>query len=203
MDLKPNKLFLASLLGIYTVLMFILAINPIDRQTWLVENFTVWIFVISFIILYIKNIRFSNISYALASVFIFLHTIGGHYTFALVPFDYVTNLFDFSRNHFDRIAHYSIGFYAFLIAEWIAYKNVTVNKFVSITYPIFAIATLAAFYECVEWIYAATSNSSLGIAYLGSQGDIWDAQKDMLADTLGAITVVILFLIIRKRNSNN
>ena len=57
-------------------------------------------------------------------------------------------------------------------------------------------------YELVEWIYAATTNPEAGIAYLGSQGDIWDAQKDMLADTLGAIFATSLFLFLRGKKSN-
>ena len=67
------------------------------------------------------------------------------------------------------------------------------NRFLLFTYPIFVIATIAAGYEVIEWIYAAVSDPAAGLAYLGSQGDIWDAQKDMLADTLGAIFAVIIF----------
>ncbi len=131
-------------------------------------------------------------------VLIYLHTIGGHYTFALVPFGYVTDFFGFARNHFDRIAHFSVGFYAFALAEWLYNKKLVSNKFLLFTYPVFFIATIAVSYEVIEWIYAASSAPEAGLAYLGSQGDIWDAQKDMLADTLGAIVVTVLFFIIRK-----
>ncbi|MEF3692037.1 MAG: DUF2238 domain-containing protein, partial [Candidatus Moraniibacteriota bacterium] len=90
------------------------------------------------------------------------------------------------------------GFYAFAMAEWLWHKKSVANRFLLFTYPIFAIAAIAMGYEIIEWIYAASSDPEAGIAYLGSQGDIWDAQKDMLADTLGAITAVLLFFIIRK-----
>jgi len=187
--------FLFSLFAIYAVLFLILAIAPLDRMTWFVENLTVWIIVGVILILYWKNIRFSKTAYALMFVLIYLHTIGGHYTFAEVPFDLVTNFFGFARNHFDRIAHFSVGFYAYAIAEWIHGKKMVANKFLLFTYPIFVIATIAMGYELVEWIYAAVANPEAGIAYLGSQGDIWDAQKDMLADTLGAIFVVVIFFL--------
>jgi putative membrane protein len=61
-------------------------------------------------------------------VLIYLHTIGGHYTFALVPFDWVTDFFGFTRNHFDRMAHFTVGFYAFAIAEWLYVKKTCENK---------------------------------------------------------------------------
>jgi putative membrane protein len=194
---KESK-FLYWLSGIYLILFTILAFNPIDRATWFAENLTVWIILLVIFILYVKKIRFSNLAYGLMFVLIYLHTIGGHYTFALVPFGYVTDFFGFARNHFDRIAHFSVGFYAFALAEWLYSKKLVSNKFLLFTYPVFFIATIAVSYEVIEWIYAASSAPEAGLAYLGSQGDIWDAQKDMLADTLGAIVVTVLFFIIRK-----
>ncbi len=186
------------LLGIYGVLFFVLAINPIDRPTWFVENLTVWILIAVILMLYRKNIRFSDTAYFFTFVLIYLHTIGGHYTFALVPFDFVTNLFGFERNHFDRIAHFSVGFYAFPIAEWLYAKRLVANKFLLFTYPVFVIAMVALSYEVIEWLYAVSANPEAGIAYLGSQGDIWDAQKDMLADTLGALLATSIFFFLRK-----
>lgn len=190
--------FFYFLLGIYAVLFTVLSFNPTDRTTWFVENLTVWIILAVIITLFFLKIRFSKTAYFLMFILIYLHTIGGHYTFALVPFDWVTNFFHFSRNHFDRIAHFSVGFYAFAIAEWLYIKKLVRNKFLLFTYPIFVIATVAMSYELVEWFYAASSNPEAGAAYLGSQGDIWDAQKDMLADTLGAILVTIYFFTINK-----
>ena len=193
MDLHPSKKILSILLSFYFLLFAFLAISPVDRTTWFVENITVWIILSVILVLYVRGTRFSVISYFLMSVLIYLHTIGGHYTFANVPFDWVTNLFGFERNNFDRIAHFSVGFYAFPIAEWLYRKRLVVNRFLLCTYPIFAIATIAMSYEIIEWIYAASSDSAAGAAYLGSQGDIWDAQKDMLSDTLGAIAALTFF----------
>lgn len=191
-----NKCLSLLLMG-YAVLFTILAFNPINRSTWFDENLTVWIILAVILILYARNVRFSNTSYVLMFVLIYLHTIGGHWTFAQVPFGYVTDFFGFERNHFDRVAHFTVGFYAYPIAEWIASKKLVSSKFILFTYPIFVIATIAMSYELVEWIYASGAPAGLGDLYLGSQGDEWDAQKDMLADTLGAITATIFYMVRR------
>ncbi len=202
---NSSKNFLYWLLGIYGVLFVVLAINPIDRQTWFVENLTVWIILAVILWLFFFKIRFSKTALAFMFVLIYLHTIGGHYTFSQVPFDWVTDTFNFSRNHFDRMAHFTVGFYAFAIAEWLFVRKLVNSKFLLFTYPIFLIATIAMSYELVEWIYAAKSNAADAAAYLGSQGDIWDAQKDMLADTLGAVFATIVFFCVNKlwRKDNN
>lgn len=191
MPVRSNLLW--WLLGIYFVLFAVLAIDPYDRGTWFFENLTVWIILAGILGLYARGVRFSNLAYALMFVLIYLHTIGGHYTFARVPFGWVTDLFGFERNHFDRVAHFSVGFYAFAIAEWLSGKRMVSNRFLLFTYPVFTIATVAMGYEVVEWIYASLADPEAGAAYLGSQGDIWDAQKDMLADTLGAMSATLLF----------
>jgi putative membrane protein len=186
------------LLSLYAVLCVILAFNPVDRPTWFAENLTVWIIVGTLAILWWRGVRFSNTAYVFASVLIFLHTIGGHYTFEKVPFDWVTNYFGFARNHYDRVAHFTVGFYAFAIAEWLYVKNLVKNRFLLFTYPVFVIATIAMSYELVEWWYASGASAEAAANYLGSQGDIWDAQKDMLMDTLGAIVATGTFFILRK-----
>lgn len=193
MNQHPSLRTLGFLCASYVVLFLMLAIHPIDRTTWFVENLTVWIVVGSILILYFRGTRFSTTAYLLMSVLIFLHTIGGHYTFEKVPFDWVTNFFGFERNNYDRIAHFSVGFYAYPVAEWLWAKRLVANRFLLWTYPVFVIATVAMSYELVEWIYAANMNPLAGAAYLGSQGDVWDAQKDMLADTLGAIIATTFF----------
>lgn len=195
--LTPLKTF-AWLTGIYLVLCVLLAIHPVDRTTWFVENLTMWIIVGTLWILWYRGIQFSPLAYGLMFVLIYLHTIGGHYTFANVPFDWVTDFLGFERNHYDRVAHFTVGFYAFAIAEWLSTKQLVTSRFLLFTYPVFAIATIAMSYELIEWVYAATANPEAGMAYLGSQGDIWDAQKDMLADTLGAIAATTLFFLLRK-----
>jgi putative membrane protein len=113
-----------------------------------------------------------------------------------VPFGRVSDLFGFERNHFDRIGHYSIGFYAYPLVEWVTRKRWCGPALASFL-GLFFIMSIAAGYEIIEWWYAAAEGGEAGIEFLGSQGDVWDAQKDMLADTLGAITTVALFWLAR------
>lgn len=184
------------LIGVYAVMFTALAFNPYDRATWFAENLTVWIIIGTLVALWWRGIRLSNTAYLFASVLIYLHTIGGHYTFARVPFGWFSNLFGFERNHYDRIAHFSVGFYAFGIAEWLYKKRLVANRFLLFTYPVFVIATIAMSYELIEWWYAAEAETAEQAAnYLGSQGDIWDAQRDMLADTLGALFATTCFFL--------
>lgn len=181
------------LLLVYLGLFTICAIEPYDRSVWWAENVPVMV-IVALLVMYWKHYRFSDTSYMLMSVFLLLHTIGGHYTFELVPFDFATNLFGFERNHYDRMAHFSVGFYAYPIAELLLVKGLVRSKPVLYLFPVFAIVTVAGAYEIIEWWYAVFADEAAGIAVLGSQGDIWDAQKDMLADTLGAVFVMALFL---------
>jgi putative membrane protein len=134
--MNNSSKLLGWLLFVYGALFTICAVSPIDRHTWFVENLTVWIIVGVILVLYSRGVRFSKLAYALMFLLIYLHTIGGHYTFALVPFDWFTNFFHFTRNHFDRIAHFSVGFYAFAVAEWIWTRKLVHSKFLLFTYPL-------------------------------------------------------------------
>ncbi|HEY5734508.1 MAG TPA: DUF2238 domain-containing protein [Gammaproteobacteria bacterium] len=180
------------LLALYLIVFSICAISPYDRDVWWAENIPAML-VVAALVWISLNYRFSNTSYVLMSVFIILHTIGGHYTFERVPFDLVTNTFGFERNHYDRLAHFSVGFYAYPVAEVLMRKRLVRTRWIVSLFPIFAIVTVAGVYEIIEWQYAISANPQAGVAVLGSQGDIWDAQKDILADTLGAITAMLLF----------
>jgi len=152
------------------------------------------------IVLVARKHTFSNISLLCMAVLPILHTIGGHYTFERVPFGLITDLFGFERNHYDRIAHFSVGFYAFPIAEYVLIKGHSSSRVLACLFGVFAIFTVASVYEIFEWQYAIWSDPESGIAVLGSQGDIWDAQKDMLADGLGAIFASMVFYITSVKN---
>jgi putative membrane protein len=180
---------------IFFIFFILLGLNPVDRAVWIVEVIPVVGVYLLLIITYVK-FRFSNISYTLMSIWLFWHTIGGHYTFANVPFDFITQSFNFERNHFDRIGHIVVGFYAYPIAEFLIRKKYT-NTVIASLFSLFFIMSIAASYEIVEWGYAVIEGGNTGIEFLGSQGDIWDAQKDMLADTIGAIVALCLYWYIR------
>jgi putative membrane protein len=188
------------LLG-YLALFAWAAVSPYDRADWYAENIPIALIVISLVVLYARSFVFSPAAYLLMSVLLYLHTIGGHYTFERVPFGFVTNLFGFHRNHFDRVAHFSVGFYAFAISEALVRTKAVRSRVVLFLFPIFAIAFVAMGYELIEWWYAVADGGASGAAFLGSQGDVWDAQEDMLADTLGAILATACFFIVRGTGS--
>jgi putative membrane protein len=186
------------LLLAYVALFVLLAISPYDRKVWLVENIPTVVIVLVLVFAG-RYYIFSPLSYILMFAFIVVHTVGGHYTFERVPFDMVTNLFGFARNNYDRLAHFSVGLYAYPIAELLLAKKMVNSKVVLFLFPVFTILSVACLYEIFEWLYAVSADAKAGIAVLGSQGDIWDAQKDMLSDGLGAVAVTILFWILNKK----
>ncbi len=186
------------LLGLYVLLFSVCAIDPYDRGIWFAENLPI-VLIVLVLVTTLRQFRFSNTTYVLMSVLVYLHTIGGHYTFERVPFQVVNDAFGWQRNQFDRFAHFSVGFYAYAVAEVLLVKRLVRSRMVLFLFPVFTIFTVAALYEIVEWWFAALSDPAAGTAFLGSQGDIWDAQKDMLADGSGAILSMLLFWFLKRR----
>jgi len=178
------------LFGVYLVECAALAVAPFDRTTWWAENVTMWCVVVPLVLLYWRGIRFSDTAYLLMAVLVFLHTVGGHYTFERVPFGWVTELLGASRNHFDRLAHFTVGFYAYAVMELAEARGWVRSRAYNAVSAVLVIFGVAALFELVEWCYAASADPAAGAAFLGSQGDVWDAQKDMLADGLGAVCAV-------------
>lgn len=186
------------LFGFYLLFFTFLGIHPYSRSVWIAENIPIVLIVLTLFILYLKNIRFSNTAYFMMSVLVFMHTLGGHYTFERVPFDWFNRLLGFERNMYDRIAHFSVGFYAYPILEITERSRVISRRWVAGFFAVCVIAAVAMSYEIIEWIYAALSDPASGSAFLGSQGDIWDAQKDMLMDTIGAFFAVGFYRVTRR-----
>ncbi len=188
-----------ALLGLYGVVFAICAISPYDRAVWFAENLPI-VLLVSAVVLLSRRHAFSLTSCVLMLVLPILHTIGGHYTFERVPFDFVNDLIGSDRNHYDRIAHFSVGFYAYALAEVLLAKRLVRVTWILLLFPLLTIISVAGVYEIFEWLYAISSDPTAGAAVLGSQGDIWDAQKDMLADTLGAVFALALFWVLRRRD---
>ncbi len=189
------------LLEIYIILFGVLAFSPLDRTTWWAENIPVLIIIIGLVASY-RKFKFSNISYLLMALFLYLHTIGGHYTFEKVPFDFFNSLlnhlncdfiFPEGRNNFDRIGHFLIGVFAYPLAELSLRKKWVNTVAMAIFVGILGLGFWGALYEIIEMIYAIGFGGEQAANFLGSQGDIWDAQKDMFLDILGAALVSILF----------
>ena len=190
-----HNMFPQALFALYLTLFVVLGIKPHDRAVWWAENLPIIALALTLVVLYVRGTVLSNLAYALCSVLLVLHTIGGHFTFERVPFDWVTHAFGFERNHFDRLAHFSVGFWGFALAELLMRRELVARAWLAALFGVFCIGTVAALYEIIEWLYAAIEGGEAGAAFLGSQGDIWDAQKDMLADILGAVVVGALFVV--------
>ncbi|MGR5544006.1 DUF2238 domain-containing protein [Vibrio sp. PNB22_2_2] len=188
----------STLLGltiIYAIVFLYSALEPSSRAVWFAEIVPAIGILIAIWVLSIRY-HFSHTAYVLMFIWLCLHTIGAKYTFTEVPFDWFNNLIGSERNNFDRVAHFSIGLYAYPIAEYLINKK-KVSASLACWFALFAIMSLAAGYEIIEWWYAELVGGDEGIAFLGAQDDIWDAQKDMLCDTIGAI--LSLFLLTTQR----
>ncbi|MDU9593333.1 MULTISPECIES: DUF2238 domain-containing protein [Vibrio] len=188
----------STLLGLtifYAIVFLFSALEPNSRAVWFAEIIPAIGILVAIWVISIRY-QFSNTAYFLMFIWLCLHTIGAKYTFSEVPFDWFNDMIGSDRNNFDRVAHFSIGLYAYPIAEYLIHKN-KFNKTFSCWFALFAIMSLAAGYEIIEWWYAELAGGDEGIAFLGSQGDIWDAQKDMLCDTIGA--ALSLFLMSAQR----
>ncbi len=199
--MQARNIVPALLALLITALIIWSGLSPVSRAVWYAEIIPVASIFLLLVLTRLK-FRFSTTAYVLMSVWLILHTVGAHYTFEHVPFDWGSHLLapwlGEGRNHFDRVAHYAIGFYSFPIAELLARKR-WANTFIAAIFGLLAVMSIAAAYEIIEWQYAVIEGGDAGAAFLGSQGDPWDAQKDMLADTLGALTALVIFAFFKPR----
>ena len=197
-NFRQNNL-LKGLAIFYTLIWIWAAINPLHKADWLVENILVIIFILVLILTY-KKFPLSDLSYLLLTIFLTLHTIGSHYTYAEVPFGFwLQDTFDFSRNHYDRIVHFSFGLLLAYPIREVFLRVAHAKGFWAFYLPLDVTLAFSGLYEIIEWGAAEVFGGELGEAYLGSQGDIWDAQKDMLAATIGAILCMTITALVRKK----
>ncbi|MUL18320.1 DUF2238 domain-containing protein [Aliivibrio fischeri] len=190
-SIKQQPMLLA-LTSLYSVIFLFSAFEPVSRAVWFAEIIPA-LLILTGILYMATRFQFSKTALVFMFIWLFLHTIGAKYTFADVPFDWFNNLIGSERNNFDRVAHFSIGFYAYPIAEYLI-KTKKCSTPLAMAFGLFTLMSVAAGYEIIEWWYAAIAGGDEGIAFLGSQGDIWDAQKDMLCDTTGSLfALLILF----------
>lgn len=198
--LGKHRQYLLILTAVFSVFWLALAIDPIDRKTWALENALVLAFVVG-MIAYHRQFVFSRVSYTLIFIFMCLHAIGAHYTYSLVPYDTAwraltggtfNELVGWERNHFDRVVHFSYGLLLAYPLRELFLRIADVRGFWGYFLPFdFTLSTSATF-EMLEWTAAAVFGGALGAAYLGSQGDVWDAQKDMLMAASGALITMLV-----------
>ncbi len=165
----------------------VMAIEPFDRFDWFLENLLVIVYGALLAATY-GRFRFSNISYGLFAIFLTLHLTGAHYTYTETPFGFwLQEMGGFERNHYDRLVHFAYGLLsAYPFWELLIRVGGIRPAWARFLVPAL-ILSFSAFFEVIEALVAMVVSPEAGDAYLGTQGDIWDAQHDMLLAFSGAV----------------
>lgn len=200
-DFRHNRflqLVLLWLLGLWLVT----AIEPFNRRDWLLENLLVFVYGALLLLTY-RRFAFSNLSYGLFAVFMSLHLVGAHYTYAETPFGFwLQEALELSRNHYDRIVHFAFGLLLAYPFRELQLRAMGIRTAWSYVMPVVTVLGFSGFYEALEGIVAVIVSSELGAAYLGTQGDEWDAQKDTaLAFGGSLIAMAITWASVRRRRA--
>ncbi len=184
--------------GLFVLLSIALGIHPHDRGDWLLENVIAFVFVAA-LAATARPFPFSRLSYTLIFVFLCLHAVGAHYTYSNVPYDAwfqaLTGrspgaIMGWERNHYDRFVHLCYGlFLAYPIRE-VFLRIAEARGFWGYFLPLEMTMASSALYELIEWGAATVLGGELGTLYLGTQGDPWDAQRDMALAALGAMVTM-------------
>lgn len=173
--------------------LLISGIKPHDYFTWILEVFPA---ILGFIVLLVtfKRFRFSYLTYVMILVHSYILFAGGHYTYAEVPaFNWIKEVFDQSRNNYDKVGHFAQGFVPAMIARELFIRLQVFNKQSWIPFLTVAVClAISALYEFLEWFVAIISGEA-GDSFLGTQGYIWDTQSDMLYATIGAVCMLVFF----------
>jgi len=173
-------------------------IGTTDMSNWLLENTLVFLF-LPFLIFTYKKYQFSDTSYLLLCIYLCLHVYGSKYTYAENPFGYwLQDVFHSSRNHYDRIVHFSFGFLLAYPMREMFLRGLQYPKWVAWLLPIEITLSISGFYELIEWAVADVFFKAQGDAYLGTQGDIWDAQKDIFLAFSGAILATTIVTLVKR-----
>ena len=190
--------FGAILLGIFLILFIALGIDPLRRDDWLLENVLVFI-AVPLLVLTARRFPFSRISYAGFFVFLCIHEIGAHYSYSNVPYDEWLGIELDGRNHYDRLVHFLYGLLIAYPMREVFLRIADAKGFWGYFLPLDLVLSTSMIYELIEWAAASVFGGDLGQAYLGSQGDVWDAHKDMALAGLGAMIAMSLAAVVNMR----
>ncbi len=195
--IKKNRWLLAFIVA-FTACWVNSLIGTTDIKNWLMENALVFIFLI-FLTTQYKKHQFSDLSYLLICIYLCLHVYGSKYTYAENPFGYwLKDALHLSRNHYDRIVHFSFGFLLAYPMRELFLQYLKFPVWVSWLLPIEITMSISALYELIEWAVADIFFPAQGDAYLGTQGDIWDAQKDIFLAFSGAVLATTIVSLLKK-----
>jgi putative membrane protein len=193
-----RKNYLWMLAIVYAAWWVAMAIKPLDRSDWLLENMLVFLAVGMLVFTY-KAFPLSRVSYTCVFVFLVLHALGAHYTYAKVPYQEWLPFLEGGRNHYDRLVHFAYGLLlAYPIREMFL-RIGNVRGFWGYFLPLDLTMSTSMLYELIEWGAAEYFGGDLGAAYLGTQGDIWDAHKDMALASLGALIAMTVIYVINRQ----
>lgn len=196
---ERNKWMLIGLLIWYVGLSLWASYGPADRQFWLLASVLPGLFVVLLVATH-RLIPLSHASYLLITLYLTLHTVGAHYTYAQMPAgDWVEGALHLGRNHYDRLVHFCFGFLLAYPVEELFRLAAHVRGWLLYYLPVMTILGLSGLWEIIESWVARSVHPEAGMTYLGSQGDVWDAQKDMEAALYGALLCVIVLLLLRAR----
>ena len=194
---SKNRL-LQGLVLWYAVVWFATSIAPLDRQDWLLENILV-VAALGVLIGTYRVFPLSDLSYLFITAFLTLHAIGAHYTYAQVPLGFwIQHALGLSRNHFDRIVHFSFGLLMAYPIREVFLRVANARGFWAYYLPLDVTLAFSALYEIMEMVVATMVAPGTGDAWLGTQGDVWDPQKDMGLAALGALLCMCITALIRK-----
>ncbi len=167
-------------------------IGPRDRFTWYLEVFPAALAVPLLIFTY-RRFPLSSMAYVLIGLHVVILLVGGHYTYARVPlFDWIRDVFGLARNHYDRVGHFAQGFVPAIVAREILLRRSPLRPGRWLFAIVVSIClAISAMYELFEYGVAVATGSAAE-AFLGSQGDPWDTQNDMLQCLMGAVTALVV-----------
>ena len=198
-----NKRLLIGLLLWYLALSLWTAYEPADRQFWLLSSILPGALVLVLVGTH-RSIPLSLASYVLITFFLTLHTIGVHYTYAQVPAGaWLEQALPVGRNHYDRVVHFCFGVMLTYPIEELFRLTAALRGWLLYYLPVMTVLGLSGLWEIIESWVARTVHPELGITYLGSQGDVWDAQKDMAAALYGSLLCMVLLLLWRIRRTGS
>ncbi len=193
-----SNYWLQGFLFLFLVIWASTLVGTSDLNNWILENVLVFVF-LPFLMISYKKYQFSDVSYLLFCIYLCLHVYGSKYTYAENPLGYwLQDYFHSSRNHYDRIVHFSFGFLLAYPMREMFLRWLSFPKWVSWVLPIEITLSISALYELIEWAVADVFFKAQGDAYLGTQGDVWDAQKDIMLAFTGAILATTLVTVVKK-----
>jgi putative membrane protein len=190
--------YLKVLAVLFSIWWVVTAIHPADRKDWFLEN-ALSVVGVALLAIFHRKLAFSRISYSMIFVFMCLHELGAHYTYAKVPYDAWFQAFTgrtfnsfvgWERNNFDRVVHFSYGLLLAYPIREIFLRVANVKGFWGYFLPLDLTMSTSMLYELIEWGASVAFGGDLGQAYLGTQGDVWDAHKDMAFASLGALVAM-------------